>query len=154
MPRGDFNGDGQVDDTATRYVPGALDATVTDLGAFMLAMNDPNYTLLDVWRLRDSGDIEVWPQKCPSGSGGPMIVSFGSSVERVYDGYSEGSRTHTAGRMRQVYTVESDYDSYEEDYEVTVEGYGLMGAVVWSETTTVGVTRGGDVFLAPGPCQP
>ncbi|HMV70406.1 MAG TPA: hypothetical protein PKA64_26425, partial [Myxococcota bacterium] len=150
MPRGDFNGDGAMSRTATRYVPGAISDTVTDLEVLQAAFDDTHYDAADLDALLDSGDIEVWPQVCVM-SGGPPIDHYTSSVKRVSDGVTVGSRTHTIVD-RQIYTVEASSDTVGESYQVTVRGVNTLGATVWLDTTTVDVTRGSDTFLAPTPC--
>jgi len=50
FPRGDFNGDGILDETATSYVPGAIGGDATDLEVFMEVFSDP---ACDAWELPD-----------------------------------------------------------------------------------------------------
>lgn len=150
MPRGDFNGDGVMSRTATRYVPGAISDDATDLDVLQALFSDAFYDATDLDALQDSGDITVWPQPCMT-SGYPTLHHFTSSVERVSDSTSVGSRNHQFIPMH-LYTVAASSDTVPEEYEVTVRGVTAFGVPVWTEVMTVEVTRGEDVFLAPTPC--
>jgi hypothetical protein len=55
-PRGDFNGNGDIDNSTTAYVPGAIGGEVTDLEVFQAVFNDPDYSSVDLPELLDSSD--------------------------------------------------------------------------------------------------
>jgi hypothetical protein len=64
FPRGDFNGDGVLDRSATSFVPGAVGAGATDLGVLENLFNDPFVDADDLEGLIDSMDLTVWPKSC------------------------------------------------------------------------------------------
>ncbi|MBW6457351.1 MAG: S8 family serine peptidase, partial [Trueperaceae bacterium] len=92
FPRGDFNGDGQLSRTATRFVPGRVNATVTDLGVLQTLFSDPNYSASQLPGLIDSGDLEIWPSDCLAR---PGVVSVTSSIRVTGTTTPIQSRTHT-----------------------------------------------------------
>ncbi len=63
-PRGDFNGDGKLSLDATSYVPGAVQADLTDLDVLQLLFDDPDYDEADLPDLVHSADIEIEVAGC------------------------------------------------------------------------------------------
>jgi hypothetical protein len=59
FPRGDFNGDGMIDETATHYVPGAVGGEVSDLEVLQTIFSDPDYTISELPDLLYSSDYHV-----------------------------------------------------------------------------------------------
>ncbi len=58
-PRGDFNGDGILNETAVSFVPGVIGGEATDLEVFQAVFDDPDY---DAWNLPEllySADYQI-----------------------------------------------------------------------------------------------
>jgi subtilisin family serine protease len=58
-PRGDFNGDGMLDESAMSFVPGAVNSNATDLDVLRALFDDPDYEEWELPDLVESGDVEV-----------------------------------------------------------------------------------------------
>jgi hypothetical protein len=58
-PRGDFNGDGRLDNTTTSFVPGAIGGEATDLEVFQTVFSDPDYDSNDLPGLLNSSDFQI-----------------------------------------------------------------------------------------------
>jgi hypothetical protein len=143
-PRGDFNGNGSLSRSATGYVPGAIDASVTDLAVLQDQFTgDSNYAASDLANLIDSADIEVWPRRCLNRS---EVASVTSSV------FLEGGgdlpnylHTHTSSTPRYVYTVPETV----EGHTVLIEARDADGNLVFDTTAFVPFVLGSDTFLDP-----
>jgi hypothetical protein len=59
FPRGDFNGDGKIDELSKGYVPGAIGREVTDLEVLQSVFSDPNYTDEELPGLLYSSDYQI-----------------------------------------------------------------------------------------------
>jgi subtilisin family serine protease len=68
-PRGDFNGDGVLDLSAVRYVPGYVNRPATDLEVFESLFADDNYSAAQLSELVESSDIHVDPTGCLNSPG-------------------------------------------------------------------------------------
>ncbi|MDZ7801068.1 MAG: S8 family serine peptidase [Trueperaceae bacterium] len=142
-PRADFNGDGQLSRTATSYVPGAVDDTLTDLSVLQTRFSDANYAASDLPGLLDSGDIEIWPRRCLDRSD---VVRVESSI--LAGDFEIGARTHTSGSgPRQVYTVEVPQEL--NGYTAFVEAYDANDELVFDTDRFVTVAAGSDTFWDP-----
>jgi subtilisin family serine protease len=142
-PRGDFNGDGDLSRSDTAYVPGAVDATVTDLAVLQTEFSDPNYAAGDLPGLLDSGDLEIWPRTCLDRSD---VASVESSV-RVGDSVID-TRTHTSGSTpRQVYTLAVPTPG--PTYTATVRALDGSGEPLFTTDRIVVVEPGSDAFWDP-----
>lgn len=140
-PRGDFNGDGELSRSDAAYVPGAVDATVTDLAVLQSEFSDPNYDVGDLPGLLDSGDLEIWPRTCLDRSG---VASVESTV-RVGDTVID-TRTH-APLPRQVYTLDTGEPG--PTYTATVRALDASGEPVFTTDRIVVVEPGSDAFWDP-----
>ena len=141
-PRGDFNGDGDLSRTATAYVPGAVDATVTDLAVLQSEFSDPNYVAGDLPGLLDSGDLEVWPRACLDRSDVATVEST------VRAGDSEiATRTHAPTSPRQVYTLAVPAPG--PTYTATIRALDASGEPVFTSERVVAVEPGSDAFWDP-----
>jgi subtilisin family serine protease len=142
-PRADFNGDGQLSRTATRYVPGAVDATLTDLGVLQTRFSDANYAAGDLPALLDSGDLEIWPRRCLDRSD---VVRVESEI-REFEVTVE-SRTHEPGSgPRQVYTASVDVEGG--GYTAAVQAIDGSGQVVFEAEEFFPFAPGSDAFWDP-----
>ena len=140
FPRGDFNGDGQLSRTATRFVPGRVNATVTDLGVLQRLFSDPNYSASQLPGLINSGDLEIWPSDCLAR---PGVVSVTSSIRVTGTTTPIQSRTHTlTGGPRQVFTA----PVHDSGYTARVEGKDAAGATLFSAERTFPMTLGSDAL--------
>jgi hypothetical protein len=140
FPRGDFNGDGQLSRTATRFVPGRVNATVTDLGVLQRLFSDPNYSASQLPGLINSGDLEIWPSDCLAR---PGVVSVTSSIRVTGTTTPIQSRTHTlTGGPRQVYTA----PVHASGYTARIEGKDAAGATLFSAERTFPMTLGSDAL--------
>lgn len=143
-PRGDFNGDGQLSRSATSFVPGAIDATATDLAVLRDQFTgDTNYSESSLPGLIDSADIEVWPRRCLNR---PDVASVTSAV------FLEGGgdlpnylHTHTGASPRYVYTVPESA----EGPTVLIEARDADDNVVFETTVFVLFELGSDTLLDP-----
>ena len=156
FPRGDFNGDGQLSLTARSYVPGAIDASVTDLEVLMWLFEDPHYAVTDLEDLVESLDVEVWPSLF---LGRAEVVRVRSSVHVPGGGVAE-EREHLGAGVgvaeRQMYTLPKSL--FESGFVVKVEGFDAGGAVVlegeetFSAATGFRFKLGADHFVDPLAC--
>jgi hypothetical protein len=64
FPYGDFNGDGTLDLTSTRFVPGYVSATATDLEVLQSLFQDPHYSASQLPNLVESVDIHTDASAC------------------------------------------------------------------------------------------
>ncbi|UCG52701.1 MAG: S8 family serine peptidase, partial [Candidatus Latescibacterota bacterium] len=99
-PRGDFNGDGMLDEFSTAFVPGAIGEARTDLGVLQEVFDDPDYTSLELPDLLNSVDIEVDAAR--------LLDSYASvTVEILKMPESELAKTRvlTPGEPRFVFTM-------------------------------------------------
>ncbi len=142
FPRGDFNGDGQLSRTATNYVPGVVDATVTDLEVLQLLFDDPHYDAAELPGLLDSGDLEIWPRSCLDRSDVVRVEST------ILDGTTTvGTRTHTlASGPRQIYTASVNSAG---GYTAEVRAYDAADTLVFSTSAFFGFAPGSDAFWDP-----
>lgn len=142
-PRGDFNGDGRLSRTATRYVPGAVNATVTDLQVLQLLFDDPNYAAADLPGLLDSGDLEIWPRNCLDRTDVVRVESAIVDGEATVE-----TRTHTsASGPRQVYTA--SLDTVDGGYAAFVRAYDASGVVVFETSSFFAFAPGSDALWNP-----
>jgi subtilisin family serine protease len=141
-PRGDFNGDGDLSRSDTADVPGAVDATVTDLEVLQSRFSDPNYGAGDLPDLLDSGDLEIWPRACLDRT---AVATVESSV-RVGDTLVE-TRTHAPTSPRQVYTLAIGEPG--PTYTATVRALDASGEPVFETDRVVVVEPGSDAFWDP-----
>ncbi|MDZ7706226.1 MAG: S8 family serine peptidase [Trueperaceae bacterium] len=146
-PRGDFNGDGELSRTATRYVPGAVNATVTDLDVLEQEFSDPNYSASDLAGLIDSADLEVWPETCFTDS---TTVRVESSIRPDFANTPTQSRTHTPSDPRAVYTAPvRGVEGANIDYVARATGFDANNTQVFEETQTYPFDLGSDAFWDP-----
>jgi hypothetical protein len=139
-PRGDFNGDGQLSRTATRYVPGRVNANVTDLAVLQRLFSDPHYSASQLPGLIDSADLEIWPAECLAR---PGVVSVTSSIRVAGTTTPIESRSHTlAGGPRQVYTA----PVHASGYTARIEGKDAAGATLFSAEQTFPMNLGSDAL--------
>ena len=137
-PRGDFNGDGQLSRAGTRYVPGSIDATVTDLAVLQELFIDPNYSAAQLPVLIESADLEIWPADCLARAD---VVSVTSSIRVTGTSSPLESRSHTlAGGPRQVYTAAVDPSGY----TALIEAKDAGGATLFSAEQAFPMTLGSD----------
>ncbi|MDF1521553.1 MAG: S8 family serine peptidase, partial [Trueperaceae bacterium] len=142
-PRGDFNGDGQLSRSAKRYVPGRVDATVTDLAVLQTLFSDPHYTASRLPGLIDSADLEIWPADCLAQ---PGVVSVTSSIRVAGTRDPIESRTHTAADgPRQIYTAPVHLSGYTAQIEAKDAG----GATLFSTSQSFPMTLGSDAMWRP-----
>jgi hypothetical protein len=146
-PVGDFNGDGKLDASAQAYVPGAIDANVTDLEMLQSKFVDPTYDSSELSGLLSSGDITISPEGCLSPLS-PDVVANGYLV--VSSAMPSGSTTpmkevvHSRFQPTEVLTMPVGL------YDFKVEVRDGSGGVVSEEMTTADITLGGDTFWRAG----
>lgn len=142
-PRGDFNGDGELSRQATRYVPGAVDAMVTDLDVLEQEFSDPNYSASDLAGLVTSADLEIWPATCFENN---TAVRVESSLRPEDASTPTQTRLHTPSDPRAVYTAPTR-DVVE--YVARATGLDANGNVVFDRTQTYPFDLGSDAFWDP-----
>jgi len=139
-PRGDFNGDGQLSRSATRFVPGRVDATVTDLAVLQELFSDPDYSASQLPGLIDSADIEIWPVACLAR---PDVVSVTSSIRVTGTSTPIETRSHAADDgPRQVYTA----PVHPSGYTARIEAKDAGGATLFSAEQAFAATLGSDAL--------
>jgi hypothetical protein len=142
-PRGDFNGDGQLSRSATRFVPGRVDATVTDLAVLQQLFVDPDYDAAQLPGLIDSADLEIWPAGCLAL---PDVVSVTSSIRVTGTGTQLESRSHTlAEGPRRVYTAAV----HPSGYTARIEAKDAGGATLFSAEQAFPMPLGSDALWRP-----
>jgi hypothetical protein len=164
FPRGDFNGDGKLHPTDTSYLPGALDATVSDLEALSWLFDDPHYDATDLADRVESLDVEVWPRYLLDDPNVTKVRSYvrppnatAPAEERIHadDGNPE-SPAHWA--HRHIYTLPKSL--YENGFVIVVEGYDAGGNLILSadteftSATNFSFKLGADHFVDPIACDP
>ena len=138
FPRGDFNGDGLLSRTATRYVPGRVGATVSDLAVLQELFSDPNYSAAQLPGLIDSADLEIWPADCLARAD---VVSVTSSIRITGTDAAIETRTHTSGGgPRQVYTA----PVHPSGYTALIEAMGAGGTTLFTAEQAFPMTLGSD----------
>lgn len=150
-PRGDFNGDGLMDLWATSFVPGAVDASVTDLEMLQRVFSDPDYDASDLPNLVHSGDVTISPAGCFDPSA-PEILANGYVVASTATLVGNPTPTrqirHTSPQATEVITLPLG------QYQIALEVRDpSSGDVLASETRDVTVALGGDVFVQVGSDQ-
>jgi subtilisin family serine protease len=142
-PRGDFNGDGRLSRTATRAVPGAVNATVSDLQVLQRLFDDPNYDATDLPSLLDSGDLEIWPRYCLDRADVVRVESAIIDGETTVE-----TRTHTAASgPRQVYTA--GLETLDGGYVAVVRAYGASDVLLFETSAFFAFAPGSDAFWNP-----
>jgi len=142
-PRGDFNGDGTLDLTKSNFVPGYINASVSDLEALQALFEDPDYSASDLDDLVESADLHVDPTGC-----------MGDGVTRV-----ETKIFETAD----MYWVDGRIDTEPESHEYTMPlragGYTVRVLALNANGVAVGVAQasvdallGSDSWFAPKSC--
>ncbi len=145
-PQGDFNGDGKVDASTQSYVPGAIDASVTDLAMLQGVFSDPTYDASELPGLLSSGDITVSPEGCLSPLS-PNVVANGYSVVSMVmpSGSMTPTKTVVHSRFQPVEVLTMPLGSY--DFKVEVRD---GATVVEKDSMTADITLGGDVYWSAG----
>ena len=143
-PRGDFNGDGMLDRTATRFVPGRVNAEATDLQVLQTLFDDPVYAATDLVNLRDSADVDVWPIRL---FGNDRVARIESSIRLTGTEQPLWERTLTRAEPRFVYTA----PLAAQGYTVRLEAIDAQGAVlVTTEEQFAFDEAGFDHYWNPG----
>jgi Subtilase family len=100
-PRGDFNGDGKLSDSATNPFPLSTSTAKTDLDVLVESglWSDPYYTTSNLSGLLQSGDLEIWIRDFYS-------LPRAATVESYIEGdLLEDKVIHTPSNPRFVYTL-------------------------------------------------
>lgn len=141
-PRCDFNGDGAIEDSTRAYLPGRIQASVTDLEALQRLFDDPHYQAEDLPGLIESGDIAV--------DGSVFLALFGADraeveVRRSDDGQLVETRDLPAENPVQVLTVPWSLSGY----DLTARVWDGAGELLAEAATTLGLLKGEDKYWRP-----
>ncbi|HSM03582.1 MAG TPA: S8 family serine peptidase [Longimicrobiales bacterium] len=150
FPFVDLNGDLDVDPATTAYVPGVIDADVTDLQVLQYLFDDHHYIAPDLDGLLESADLALRPARI-QGAGAVQISSSvtapGANTpwqERVHSGLeADGEGLH------QIYTV--PVGSPGETWTARVVGRDGAGETLFDVEQAFAVHPGEDHFWDPEP---
>ena len=142
FPRGDFNGDGELDRNAVRYVPGRVNAPVTDLQALQALFEDDRYSSSQLPALINSADIHVDPAGCLTSPGAVSVRT--TIIEAATSNPVDDSESSAAS----LFTVPVKTGGY----IVRVEARDLGGTVVGVAQNSFAATLGSDSWYAPTTC--
>jgi hypothetical protein len=146
FPRGDFNGDGVLSETASSFVPGAIDNITTDLNALKELFSDSNYVVTDLDSLIESADITISPHLCFALDAFTVTEATSSVRLKGADvGDTVGaSRTHASNDIFEIYTVGRNVIGYTARVEAK-DGSGNVVGVY--EDDFIGLDAGADVLF-------
>jgi len=144
-PRGDFNGDGVIARTGSRFVAGAINANKTDLQVLQhLFTSDSNYKKAALPSLINSGDLEIYPLTCLAKDN---IVKLSSSIILSNNDLPSYSYDHTNRALRYVYTAPVG------KHTAIITAYNADGESVYTASKQFDFTLGGDQYWVPT-CKP
>ena len=147
LPRGDFNGDGEISRNPNdrSIVPGRFEDAVSDLEAFETFYTldgDSNYPVGELASLIDSADLTISMQSCLD------IPGVNSVVSRVaLPGGVTKTFTHTAEQPAYVYSA-----PIEATYLATVDDYDANGQYLGTKERSFEFERAGQDHYWLSPC--
>ena len=143
FPDGDFNGDGALSRTATRYVPGQVDSVATDLEVLQALFADPDYAAARLPELLDSADIHVDPSGCMADGviGVETTILVTDSMDLVEDRWDDEAP------MGHEYTV--PVEAAGTGYSVSIEAFDQQGNVAGTAHNSFVAGLGSDTWYAP-----
>ena len=141
-PRGDFNGDGILDRTTAKFVPGSINSTVTDLDVLTKLFSDANYEIGDLQGLINSADLEIDAQTCLSQ---PGVAEVRSKIFETGSETEIESRDHTNEEPRHVYTAAVNPLGY----TARLEALDSSGKVIGIAQEDFFFELGSDAFYNP-----
>jgi hypothetical protein len=149
-PRGDFNGDGKLDQSGTARMSGALDGQqLTDLEVLQSRFVDPHYDKSSLNFLLHSGDITVDAATCFTRPG------VGAVLTEILQGDNPGTvvraRVHSAADGPQVFTESVRLAGYRVRVSTLDANLNVVGP---PDSTNIDVKLGGDHGYAPSCPRP
>ena len=146
----DLNGDNDVDPTAKAYLPGAVDADVTDLQVLQQLFDDIHYEAADLDGLLESADVALRPAKLQVAG----AVEIRSSVTAPGENTPWDERIHSGREadgegLHQIYTVPVGNSG--EIWMVRLVGLDGAGETIFDTEQPLTVHPGEDHFWDPDP---
>jgi hypothetical protein len=138
-PSGDFNGDGVISRSATRFVPGHVNASATDLEVLQSLFQDDHYSATQLPDLINSADIHVDPSACVAAAGVTWIRTT------ILDAATESWVDDSNSTVSTEFTVPASSTGY----LVQVETRNSDGNVVAVAQKKVDAKLGGDAWYSP-----
>ena len=137
FPRGDFNGDGMIDELSKRYVPGAVGREVTDLEVLQSVFSDPDRDSSELPGLLYSADYQIDARE--------LLKTSAAIYARLMDMPSDvlaAEHTFAPGESIYVFTVPPHAVGYK--VEVLADGHEYETGDRWFP-----LKIGGDAVFRP-----